>query len=540
MVKYLKKLPKPLLKDLLAGRWLPFVGAGFSKNAKLPIGKTVPLWDELGKLFAEELDDYTPNNALDAISAFEHEYSRPKLIERLKDLLFVDEARPGEAHAAFCTIPFDIVCTTNFDFLLEKQYDLIGRHCTPIVDQDQLSINLADAGTSLLKIHGDLHHPHRLVATESDYDSFLERYPLLATFLSSLLITRVAVFIGYSLDDPDFRQVWQVVRDRLGKSAPLAYAIIVSPKQTDISRFERRGVKVIGLDGKKEEYETILSSLFTEITNYWTENVIANSQVKRERPLQELSLPLSGEGRLALFSIPASIQPFYREYIFPIAESAGFVPVTADDIISPGDNWLAKVDALLRRARLFISDVSSTNVIFETESALRTFSQENILLISPDKLPSSLNIRGATWILRSNLYQEDNAAFINRISDWFGEVSQKFKQNLSDEPRRLLALREHRAAVISAMSLLESTLRQKLEPFRSSSDNLYRKNTLMSNILSIAFNQDLINENQFDSIRTWNRIRNEAVHNNVYVNPKIAQNLVHGVYALIEDILRSE
>ena len=75
--KYLSHFPKPLLDDLVAGRWLPVIGAGFSKNAVLPVGKEMPLWNELGNAFASEIGDYSATNALDAISAFEHEYGRP-------------------------------------------------------------------------------------------------------------------------------------------------------------------------------------------------------------------------------------------------------------------------------------------------------------------------------------------------------------------------------------------------------------------------------------------------------------------------------
>jgi hypothetical protein len=34
--KHLNRFPTPLLDDLVAGRWLPVVGAGFSRNAVLP------------------------------------------------------------------------------------------------------------------------------------------------------------------------------------------------------------------------------------------------------------------------------------------------------------------------------------------------------------------------------------------------------------------------------------------------------------------------------------------------------------------------
>src|SRR6266487_384457 len=198
----------------------------------------MPLWNDLGQQLAAEMPDYPYSGPLDAISAYEHEYGRVKLIERLADALLVDESQPGSVHKAFCSIPFDIVCTTNFDFLLERGYEITPRYCRVVIDEDQLSVNMRDAGVLLLKLHGDLHHPSRLEVSERDYDAFLPQFPLLATYLANLLITRTAVLVGYSLDDPDFRQVWHVVSERLGRSRRIAFAIVVDARPTDIARFE--------------------------------------------------------------------------------------------------------------------------------------------------------------------------------------------------------------------------------------------------------------------------------------------------------------
>jgi hypothetical protein len=46
MAKYLQHFPKPLLDDLVAGRWLPVLGAGMSMNATLPPGAKMPLWPD--------------------------------------------------------------------------------------------------------------------------------------------------------------------------------------------------------------------------------------------------------------------------------------------------------------------------------------------------------------------------------------------------------------------------------------------------------------------------------------------------------------
>jgi hypothetical protein len=225
LAEYLSHFPGPFLEDLVEGRCLPFVGAGFSLNARLPPGKNMLAWDGVGQAAAALLQDYQYTTALEALSTFEHEYSRSKLVEFLIKTLQTSVVQPGTAHDEFCCIPFDRVVTTNWDFLLEAGYARMSKYCMPLVSEEQLSVRSKDVWVRLLKLHGDLYHPNRMVVTEEDYDGFLARYPLLATYLSSMLIDSTALFIGYSLDDPDFRQVWQVVKDRLGTLRSPAYTL---------------------------------------------------------------------------------------------------------------------------------------------------------------------------------------------------------------------------------------------------------------------------------------------------------------------------
>ena len=72
--KYLKLIPKPVLDNLILGQWLPIIGAGMSRNAAVPVSKKIPLWNDLGRELAKDIDAFSPNNALDAISAYQHEF----------------------------------------------------------------------------------------------------------------------------------------------------------------------------------------------------------------------------------------------------------------------------------------------------------------------------------------------------------------------------------------------------------------------------------------------------------------------------------
>ena len=531
MPKYIQHFPKPLLDDLVGGRWLPMVGAGFSRNAVLPRGKVMPLWGDLGDALGKELGDYSPANALDAISAYEQEFSRPRLIERLSELLFVHEARAGDAHRAFCSIPFDLVCTTNFDFLLEQQYDLLHRHCTPLIDEDQLSINLKDTGLGLLKLHADLHHPTRMVVTEADYDRFLNRYPLLATFLANLLITRTAVLVGYSLDDPDFRQVWQVVGERLGGSRRAAYAIGVGVKSADVSRFARRGVRVINLPGAKNRYSDVLASAFSELGDYWRAKVIPASQVKEEQPLQELSLPPEAPSRLCFFAVPLTLLSFYRDRVFPVAQEHGFVPVSADDVVSPGDTILPKIEALIHRAQLFVVDASTPSTLLELNMARRAeIDWARILVVAPSADDVPVDLGEIRVVIRPDIATADSDDFLVQISNWFSAAAERFRPTLAEEPRRLLQAKEYRAAVIAAISLLEVFLRKRLDMPSSTSG----RRVAITALLEAAHLQGLLADIPAERVLGWLRTRNQAVHSQSPVPKAVAEQIVRGVLRIVQ------
>jgi HEPN domain-containing protein len=548
--KYLAHFPKPLLDDLVSGRWLPVVGAGMSRNAMVSPPSEMPLWGDLGKYFSDELTDYSPTGVLDAISAYEHEFGRTRLIERLAELLHINKAQPGHAHREFCSLPFDIVCTTNFDFLLEKQYDLErqdSRSVHPVVDEDQLSINLGASGILLLKLHGDLRHPKRLVVTEADYDGFLANYPLIATFLANQLITKTAVFVGYSLDDPDFRQIWHLVSNRLGKTRRMAYAILVNARPGDIARFERRGVKVVNLPGTRDRYGDVLALAFAELREYRREHAGPTLKPTEERPLEQFLLPRDAMTRLCLFATPLDVLPLYREYIFPLAEAAGFVPVTAADVVNLGESVSAKIDTLIDRAAVMVVDATSPNTQFELSMALARIeevpappnrAQLRLIAVVTDgvQVLSSQKVGGriATLVtLRRAEALSEDSKFLEILGRMLQTFSDDLGLALNQEPRRLFEAREYRAAVIAAMTLLEAALRQALS--KRPSEELQRPISL-GQLLDRATRAGIVTAEHREEFPIWNRLRNDAVHTQKPVTRIEAEKVLKGVERILAQL----
>ncbi len=532
MNEYLPHFPKPLLDDLVQGRILPIVGAGMSRNAAVPAGAKMPLWDGLGKAFAAEIPAYPYSGTLDAISAYAHDFSRVKLVERLADLLLVDRASPGEAHKAFCSLPFSLVCTTNFDFLLERGYADAIRYCRPVIDEDQLSVGGRDSELLLLKLHGDLHHPQRLVVTEEDYDRFVETYPLLSTYLANLLIGRTPLLVGYSLDDPDFRQIWQVVTDRLGRLRRPAYSMMVDASATEIARFARRGVRVVNLPGSTSDYGKILASAFAELGAYWSSNLISAGQVTEEEPLKELSLPHDAKTRLCFFAVPLSLLSSYREQVFPVVERHGFVPVSANDVIVPGENVAAKVQTLIERSAVVVVDISSQWTAFELGIALSKLDKGRVLVVAEMNRAIPVDVAEAVCVLRRAGPFSESDEFMEKVDAWFARAAADIGPQLLEEPKRLLEAHEYRAAVLSALTLLEVRLRDRL----GGTVPLPGRPLPMFQLLESAMSSKVIDAKTAQKIKEWMRVRNSVAHSLASLRAEDAEEIVNGTLAIIKKL----
>lgn len=290
MSNYLERLPPGLRRALFAGRWLPLVGAGISATATTEDGRRPPTWSALALALGQDVPDVTSNNPIDVISAYADLYGRVTLVDRLNDLLLVDDVEPSAVHAAFARLPFDMVVTTNADFLLEAAYRRERRPCVPLLGESQLSMARRSASTYLLKFHGDLRHPEDLIMTEDDYDGFLRRRPLLTTYLSWWFLTREPVLLGYSLDDGDLREVMTLLRERLGRLTRAGWAIL--PNDTGgrmTAKFARRGLKAIVLEDNPDvAREAVLAQFLGELRDAWEQKVLPDVTGRTDPTTAEL------------------------------------------------------------------------------------------------------------------------------------------------------------------------------------------------------------------------------------------------------------
>jgi hypothetical protein len=357
---YIERLPGGLVRALSGGRWLPIIGAGISATATTPDHRSPPGWSLLGNQLASDLTSKTVTSPVDAISAYSDTYGRASLLERLSDLLLVESIEPGDVHGAFAQLPFDTVVTTNIDFLLEQAYERQRRPCVPLIGESQLSIQRRPEATYLLKFHGDLRHPDNLVMTEEDYDGFVRRNPLLATYLSWWLLTKEPVFFGYSLDDADLRELLGLLRERLGRMTRPAWAILATDKHHEARKFERRGVRPVVLSSDPDaDRSQVLATFFRELREKWNHGVVHQIETHTDTATAELRRAKDIAPQLALFIASDPVLSLYRENVFPAILDTGFMPIGIDEIWTYDRSTKPMaIDIALSKAAVAIYDAS--------------------------------------------------------------------------------------------------------------------------------------------------------------------------------------
>lgn len=535
--KYISSIPKTLLNDFVNNRVIPFVGAGFSKNADIPAGLSMPDWNEIGKLVASEIIGYDyDNNAIDALSYYEDLYSRTKLVEFLMKELHFGKIQPGATYKAFCELFTGTICTTNFDSLLEDEMILLHRPVSVIVTKDRLTIGNTDE-SKIIKLHGDFNHPDKMVITENDYDMYIERNPIFATYIANLFITNTMLLIGYSFDDNDFRGIWQIINSRLGNMTQPAYCVMVNASQEKIARYRRRNIRVINLDGETKNYKNILHDFFVELKDYVDKERDKTAESTNEKINEQMIIPAE-DNKLCFISCSMSRISQLSAMLNPILNYFGITPVRIDDMLMPGDNWIDISSTAIRKSKAAIIDISDAtpNVMLELGLLKSVKSEKNILMICEKDKPLPTSDLNGQLILHYTFDVPDKkieSHFKKVLSEWICEVYgteremySNSEQSIFSDARRLLQKGEYSACIVSAYSELEYQLSlyyseryPKKEGFSNFRINDYLKS-------DIPFSKEFVS------------LRNKIVHQRYVATEKEALEFMDFVKEIYENVRR--
>ena len=189
-----------------------FIGAGVSASAGLP------LWKELLRDVAiqanfggEALERLANKDVRDQATILEGRLAQQPQTLKYAVASRLVSAWYGLAHGLLASLPSVEAVTTNFDELFERAWTTANRSVAILPG------TAVDAsGRWLLKLHGNVTEPEKLVLTRSDYLDMPRQYGALMGLVQGLLMMRHMMFVGYSLQDEDFHELIHEVRAAQG------------------------------------------------------------------------------------------------------------------------------------------------------------------------------------------------------------------------------------------------------------------------------------------------------------------------------------
>ncbi|MDO6489400.1 SIR2 family protein [Colwellia sp. 6_MG-2023] len=235
-------------------KFIFFVGAGLSQ----PL---FPSWKSLLENFLEQAKEgelpHEENEILDLIEKGESYLDVAEVcvnamgtvryrdvMEKIFDKDFSEDEVP-ESYRALMELAPKTIITTNYDRIPE----IAGRGKYRIntnKNAPEASRFVSDGKNSVFKMHGDIIDQSSIVLTTSDYQKIINGNQSTRLLLSSLLSTKILVFVGFSLSDPHIDVILDNIRS-INNGMPLSHYILLNENSSfKISSFARKyGVKVI-------------------------------------------------------------------------------------------------------------------------------------------------------------------------------------------------------------------------------------------------------------------------------------------------------
>ena len=262
---------KLIFNAIESGKCLAFLGAGACTEYKDQNDETVPGLPtglKLAEVLASECEYTTNGKSHDLPNIAEYfiytqNGDREKLARIIqREIAIGCPSRP--IHTVLAQLyPIKVIITSNYDTLLETEINKFGRILTKNVYKRNGSQNAHFQGTIffeerdiiLHKMHGTIEEPDSMVITQSDYIRYLSNLNdpdrgMPDYFWKIIIPQFTLLFLGYSLDDWNFRVIWEGVLSKhhaLGIHK-ISYALVKDSDHFKKSYWEARKIKILNLD----------------------------------------------------------------------------------------------------------------------------------------------------------------------------------------------------------------------------------------------------------------------------------------------------
>jgi SIR2-like domain len=262
-----------IAQEVVRGNCILFLGAGSSLACESQsgggltgLGLAQSMIEELGE------DPANFNVTLQEASEF-YEVCRPAHRRALNEFIYrrLHDLRPSLGHILLTTLPWKAIITTNYNRAVESGYELAAargitrQSCMPLrTDKEVGSFSPAPDQIALYKPHGclalhaDIDAPP-MVLTAKDYFNATKKRVEIYNRIKHLAGKFSTLFVGYSLVDYNFNNIYYELRDQLDDFMARSYTVIPVPsnKAKYMDRvYSKRDIELID-----DKFDTFIAAL---------------------------------------------------------------------------------------------------------------------------------------------------------------------------------------------------------------------------------------------------------------------------------------
>lgn len=227
-----------------------FVGAGLSMLSGYPG------WADLVQPYAESLglEQEEAGDLPLVVQYFEDSHADGD--KRVRDDIIAivrrqADASPSSAHDRVLSLPVHDIWTTNYDCLIERAADAAGIELDLLREDDDLTTS-KPVTRRLYKMHGSVESEtasEHLIISRDDFEHYPHTHPRFWHLLRAHFLTRSFLFVGFSLTDPNIREIFKMVRLSTPDVQRGHFAVMKQPGEGDGRRAElqRRDLARVGV-----------------------------------------------------------------------------------------------------------------------------------------------------------------------------------------------------------------------------------------------------------------------------------------------------
>lgn len=255
-----------LNNSMLQNELVLFVGAGAS------VGSGYLSWNDLVKDIQDKLGikESAGNDNTIIPQLYYNSRGKKDYNELIKSLFYKPDAKPNDIHEALVKINPRYIITTNYDDLIEQVFNDKGIFLDVIEKDSDLPYSHTDH--LLIKMHGGFKYDN-YVLKEEDYLNYSRNFTLIENYIKALFARYTILFIGYSFNDPNTKQIFSWVRSILKEDQQRAYMINVSDEYDSqlFEYYKNMGINVLfaqsilGNNYSQEDYTQDTVCILNEI-----------------------------------------------------------------------------------------------------------------------------------------------------------------------------------------------------------------------------------------------------------------------------------